>query len=510
MLGELGAAEAAVHSPAAENRLRAAIEETDDPMNQAELGLTLGRALLVSDKRIGALDAWWAAQRAAEAAGSWALQSRLLGDIFSVLRSESSMRGLASDRVEHLTALAREHGDEGAPLLAHLSDHAARTGRPADEAIELAQRAVESPRLAEEADSVAIFFAVNTLGGRRPPRPRAGDLRRPRRPPPARGVAVRARRGPLLPRRVRLLRGELAAAESDSAAVLELALAHGLEFGRAYPIGYLCRARLWQGDFAGAAAPLLDANLDHELPESFHISEMLYSRGLLRLAQNRPTEALRDMRECGQALEATGVRNPGGVPWRGCAAVCLRQLGDADRAQRIAREELEDARAWGAPRTVAQGLRYVALGEPPDVAAQLLDESLALLDTVPAARFDHALNRVAMGLTLARLDDREGAREHLGAGLEYAERCGAAPLAAFAREGLVAAGARPRRAARSGADALTARERDVAVLAAQGLSNREIADRLVLSQKTITRHLGAVYRKLDIASRMQLSDALAD
>ena len=95
-------------------------------------------------------------------------------------------------------------------------------------------------------------------------------------------------------------------------------------------------------------------------------------------------------------------------------------------------------------------------------------------------------------------------------GLEHAERCGAAPLAAFAREGLIAAGARPRRTARSGSDALTARERDVAVLAAEGLSCREIADRLVLSQKTITRHLGAAYRKLDITSRMQLRDALSD
>src|SRR5262249_39808525 len=153
----------------------------------------------------------------------------------------------------------------------------------------------------------------------------------------------------------------------------------------------------------------------------------------------------------------------------------------------------EDARAWGAPRTVAQGLRLVALVEPPDVAAELLDESLALLETVPTARLDHALNRVAMGVTRAQLDDREGARVHLAAGLAHAQRCGAAPLAAFAREGLVAAGARPRRVARSGSEALTTRERDVAVLAAQGLSNREIADRLVLSQKTITRHLGAAY-----------------
>src|SRR5262249_48347813 len=152
----------------------------------------------------------------------------------------------------------------------------------------------------------------------------------------------------------------------------------------------------------------------------------------------------------------------------------------------------------------------VALVEPPDVAAELLDESLALLEAVPAAWLDPALNRVAMGLTLAQLDDREGARGHPGARPAHAPRRGAPPLPPLARDGRGAAGARPRRAARSGTEALTARERDVAVLAAQGLSNREIADRLVLSPKTITRHLGAAYRKLNITSRVQLRDALAD
>jgi hypothetical protein len=131
------------------NRLRAAIEATDDPLTQAELGLTLGRALLVSDRRIGALDAWWAAQRAAEAAGSGALQSRLLGDIFSVLRSESSMRGLASDRVEHPAALAREHGDEGAPSAHPVRPRGAHrpSGRRGGRA---GAAALASPRLAEE------------------------------------------------------------------------------------------------------------------------------------------------------------------------------------------------------------------------------------------------------------------------------------------------------------------------------------------------------------------------
>ena len=58
-------------------------------------------------------------------------------------------------------------------------------------------------------------------------------------------------------------------------------------------------------------------------------------------------------------------------------------------------------------------------------------------------------------------------------------------------------------------DRLTAQELQIAQLAAEGLSNREIGERLFLSHRTIGSHLYRVFPKLEITSRVQLRDALA-
>jgi DNA-binding CsgD family transcriptional regulator len=95
------------------------------------------------------------------------------------------------------------------------------------------------------------------------------------------------------------------------------------------------------------------------------------------------------------------------------------------------------------------------------------------------------------------------------AAASLAVACGARPLAEFARDELEATGARRTdRALLGGVDALTPSERRVARLAADGLSNREIAQALFLSRKTIEMHLGRAYRKLDIGSRADLGAAL--
>ena len=92
--------------------------------------------------------------------------------------------------------------------------------------------------------------------------------------------------------------------------------------------------------------------------------------------------------------------------------------------------------------------------------------------------------------------------------IELAQRCGAGVLAARALRESNAAGARPRRTALHGSYALTAREGQVATLAADGLSNKEIAETLVVTVKTVEWHLKHSYRKLGVSSRGQLADAL--
>ena len=77
-----------------------------------------------------------------------------------------------------------------------------------------------------------------------------------------------------------------------------------------------------------------------------------------------------------------------------------------------------------------------------------------------------------------------------------------------ARAKLRATGARPRRAWRTGAEALTPGELRVVRLAAEGRTNREIAHELYVTLKTVEGHLSRAYTKLGIAGRAQLPEAL--
>ena len=107
-----------------------------------------------------------------------------------------------------------------------------------------------------------------------------------------------------------------------------------------------------------------------------------------------------------------------------------------------------------------------------------------------------------------RSSRRVEARELLRRGMDLASGCAASALAGRAREELIAAGARPRRERISGADSLTASERRVALLAADGKTNREIADALFITINTVGKHLTHIYSKLDIADRARLAAAL--
>ena len=109
----------------------------------------------------------------------------------------------------------------------------------------------------------------------------------------------------------------------------------------------------------------------------------------------------------------------------------------------------------------------------------------------------------------AGLGQRTKARAQLERGLDLAHHWGARRIAGQARAELIAAGAKPRRDAITGRDALTVSELRVARLAAAGKSNREIAQELFITTKTASAHLSRAYRKLDVTRRGQLAEALA-
>ena len=131
-----------------------------------------------------------------------------------------------------------------------------------------------------------------------------------------------------------------------------------------------------------------------------------------------------------------------------------------------------------------------------------------MLDGSPA-RLEHARVLVDLGATFRAAGQRTAAREPLLEGLALAARCGARTLERRARAELAAIGVRPRTTEHAGADSLTPSERRVVELAAAGGTNREIAQTLFVTEKTVETHLGRAFRKLDISSRRHLADVLA-
>jgi DNA-binding NarL/FixJ family response regulator len=126
------------------------------------------------------------------------------------------------------------------------------------------------------------------------------------------------------------------------------------------------------------------------------------------------------------------------------------------------------------------------------------------------ASLELARSLTELGGALRRAGRRAEAREPLRRALDLAARCGADPLAEQAETELRASGARPRHAVLSGPQSLTVSERRVAEMAARGQTNREIAQALFVSLRTVETHLTHAFQKLGIDSRTKLAEALDD
>jgi DNA-binding CsgD family transcriptional regulator len=158
---------------------------------------------------------------------------------------------------------------------------------------------------------------------------------------------------------------------------------------------------------------------------------------------------------------------------------------------------------------VGISLRALGLIVGGEAGERCLREAVDVLADSPA-RLEYARALVDLGAALRRSNNRRDARELLRQGVELAHECGGRRIAERANEELAATGARPRKMPLVGIDELTASERRVAHLAADELSNKEIAQELFVTPKTVEMHLGRVYRKLGINSRRHLATALAD
>ncbi|MGW2962352.1 AAA family ATPase [Streptomyces sp. NPDC001220] len=286
---------------------------------------------------------------------------------------------------------------------------------------------------------------------------------------------------------------------------LDLASAYGYQFWERQLRAVLASGAALRGN-ADLARVRSEETTTWAAPRGMDVTE-----GYARSARNLAAMGQGDYEEA--LVQAARIGPPGaptsGVPGRWMvldfveAAVRTGRVEDA-RAHVRAAQEAGIPRIGPRTELITAGAAAVAADDAE--AGALFEAALALPDT---ARWpwDHARIQFAYGQWLRRTHDMAGARTQLGAALETFDRIGAETMAQRAAAELRATGVsvvRPDTAP----DQLTAQELQIAELAATGLSNKQIGERLFLSHRTVGSHLYRVYPKLGITSRAALRGAL--
>jgi DNA-binding CsgD family transcriptional regulator len=264
---------------------------------------------------------------------------------------------------------------------------------------------------------------------------------------------------------IALYRGELDTARSRCKRMLEVAETHGAVFS-GQPRAVAAVLELWSGDAATAA-------------ESFDQADRLAA--------------------------TVGVREPSLRWWNPDYVEALLKVARIADAVRVVdvweRDAVRLDRAWAlAEVTRCRGLIAAAEGDV-ERSVSLLERAVVEHGAVGDS-FGRARALLALGIVRRRARQKRAAREPIAAALAVFEELGAATWIEKARAELGSIGGRTR------VDGLTAAERRVAVLVAEGRTNREVAAALFLSERTVAGHLTRVYAKLGVRSRAELARRL--
>jgi DNA-binding CsgD family transcriptional regulator len=501
---ELGRAEATAGEPEAVQRLHEAIERMQDGRDRARASLDTGRTLFALGRHA---DAAAALRRGIDELGDGdtELGARLQAAYATVSRLQPRAAHVAAEPV---APPERDESPADRANLALLAMEAAVRGDPRDQVHELAARALARGALLDDetADGIAYYLASGALV-------LAEDLQTAEAALTA-AVQEAQSRGSVLGfatasyfRSVAIMRrGRVGDAAADARQAIA-AQRYGWRLAMPAARAVLAETFIEKGDIEAARKQLGAAELEAADQHPARLG-LLSTRGGMRLLGGDAEGALADFLECRDYVEGIGAWNPALVAWRSGAARACGLLGDWGEAVVLVEAELALAEAFGAPGPIGRALRVLGAVREGPSALEALEAAVGRLDRSQAA-LERARALVDFGAALRRNGHRRASREPLRLGLDLAERCGAESLAARALREAHAAGARPRRTALSGLGALTPRERQVASLAARGLSNREIAETLVVTVKTVEWHLRHTFEKLEVGSRGQLRELFA-
>ena len=506
VLLELGLAELVGGAPGAPERLGAAIEVLDDPVAQSAAAQAQTMALLGQGRLLEAVATIERVRRAAAGHERELLMLDALGLILtmtSIRLDAERERAIARLRAALLSAPPGAAETRGAAILLAAVDGI--IGMDSSVVRATVERAWGDGTLVDALGPEHVFclFAGVALMIARQPGATEALMTQVADRSASGGSVTGACHAWMFRAAAREAMGRLADAEADVELTLQMSAPASLYNTQHLVNAIQARICIERDDMPGARTHLAgaDAQTDNFL------SRVAYFTTAARLA--RAESAPSAEREALRQVQALAGDGEFGTWVLGCWPADLAiALGPCDEAREWAAHALRGARARGVSGEIGVALRAQALvdGEGADVerlrtaVAELAGSELAL---------EHARTLVDLGAALRRLGHRSDARPPLAAGLDQAVRCGATALAQSARTELQATGARPRRLLVTGRDALTPSERRIATLAAEGRSNRDIAQTLFVTTKTVETHLSRTYRKLDITGRTQLSSALA-
>jgi DNA-binding CsgD family transcriptional regulator len=508
LLLELGFAESYTGDPQAAAHLEQALDTATDATAQVSITLALGRMLQIEGRMRESLEVF-DRTRARLASTDRRAALTLEGAGLGAAQIDAETADDAAERIARLGRLAEE--DPGIPpsVFGMLATAATMANEPAETAARLALRALDgAPKLLPEAIDRPPFFyhacIALTLAERHGEALARFDE----------ALADARRLGSLSHvlglscyRALAHLRaGNLPDAEADARVALETGpRLPGVHAAAALAV--LLETLAERGEPEAAEAANERYRLAEQFPTMVQGGWLLAARGRLRLAEFRPAEALGDLLAAGDLFARLRSLSSTTTPWRSDAALAHLALGAPAEARALAAEEVTLAQAYHGPRALGIALRAAGLAEGGRRGIDLLRQAGDVLEG-SAARLEHARAMTDLGAALRRAGHRAESREILRPALDLAHRCGALALAERARTELIAAGGRPRRLVLSGLDSLTPGERRVAQLAAAGLANREIAQNLFITARTVEGHLTHAYQKLAITSREQLPAAL--
>jgi DNA-binding CsgD family transcriptional regulator len=230
--------------------------------------------------------------------------------------------------------------------------------------------------------------------------------------------------------------------------------------------------------------------------------------GFLELSLGNPGDALRHLDRASDLARDMGVGDPGYFHLVPDRVESLVEVGRLDEAEALITPFGDRAAKYDRPWALATAARGHGLleGGRGNVESALTSISRSLVHHERLGQpFELARTLLAQGRILRRSKQRRAARDALRTALEIFDGLGAGLWALKAREELARIGGRA-----PGIDELTPTEKSVASLAAEGKTNREIADRLFLTVRTVEWNLSKVYRKLRVRSRTELAGSVPE